>query len=442
MIDYQKEVLEGKIVRKKKREVHLVMNVLQPDHDKTVEVRIVRELAMEYLQVHAVIRAYGRWSTADEAILFNTRDGKSFFLAEDIQLVSCASTPAAVEHAINQIREGTLPISVLPEETTMKQLDLIVSMPHGRKRRTAVGNIIRLLEGRRERKVARMRDPFVRQHEKETLERLEIMGREASGDEYCSGSWTLREPTKSLITYEKIRENAPLNVPGDGSMVSMHGTLTREEYITRKKIPQIMWLVNRIKALPRKDGLRHVLDVGGGRGDLATQIARTFPDLNVTVVDMNKSSLEAGEDYASEMGVRDRMHFVHSDFAAYVENYNVDPEKNQIDLVVALHACGDLSDLAIAFAQQLQCDFLVCPCCYTKRYIESFTPAYHSILKTDDRELICRFAETDDLPDLSQRSMTLINSMRIHTVQDYDVSFEEFDKHISGRNQVLVGTKS
>jgi hypothetical protein len=35
-----------------------------------------------------------------------------------------------------------------------------------------------------------------------------------------------------------------------------------------------------------------------------------------------------------------------------------------VDLVVALHACGALSDVAVAQAVRLQAAFLVCPCCF------------------------------------------------------------------------------
>jgi Methyltransferase domain len=51
--------------------------------------------------------------------------------------------------------------------------------------------------------------------------------------------------------------------------------------------------------------------------------------------------------------------------------------------VVALHACGDLSDLALDFASRAGADFMVCPCCYTKRYIPHFEPAWCQFVREE-----------------------------------------------------------
>ena len=68
---------------------------------------------------------------------------------------------------------------------------------------------------------------------------------------------------------------------------SSRGPLTRGEYFHGRKAPQVRWLVNRLK-LWRDNQTHdvatwHVVDVGGGRGDLSLAIAEVFPDAFVTV---------------------------------------------------------------------------------------------------------------------------------------------------------------
>lgn len=302
--------------------------------------------------------------------------------------------------------------------------------------------------------------------------------------------------------------NLPTNLP-EGAVESARGRLSRLEYLSLKKEPQTKYFLQRLKdfigdnndngsssssrhddkhdehaeqdvgdnnncddaggttLFPSRGGRfrpaasvaqhhqrrqqrrrrpYHVMDVGGGRGDLATRIAlayqgdnddddacgcgddgcsdpadgghhRTLDDdgsgggrkanVVVTVVDKNVTSLLGGQAHARQLGLtEDRIGFVHADFADYRRRYiggggggdcdGYDRENGgvgggedggdqlpgwglrgrRVDMVVALHACGDLSDLALDFAGAVGADFMVCPCCYTKRYIGNFEPAW------------------------------------------------------------------
>jgi hypothetical protein len=143
----------------------------------------------------------------------------------------------------------------------------------------------------------------------------------------------------------------------------------------------------------------------------------------------------------------------------------------KIDCVVALHTCGDLSDLAMTFAQRSSCAFVICPCCYTKRYIAPFMPPYlnnqsfwkfpstaePSSLSSEDptctnkesdnsiqtmQKRLHRLAELTERPDISLRAMQLINSMRLYSLPKnrYDAYMEQLSEHSSSsRNLVLVG---
>ena len=208
---------------------------------------------------------------------------------------------------------------------------------------------------------------------------------------------------------------------------SSRGSLTRYEYYIQKKIPQIQYMIQRIvrlfscsyKSTSESNDTIHlreqssttytILDVGGGRGDLSILLAYTLavlrsqpstihsykirvPDhFHITVVDRNQASLHIGEQYAKyifhtllDLDYRTFLTFQCCDF---IENYisktilPATPTPNKplsaqptFDLVMALHACGDLTDAALHFATHVcyqrsanrRPSFLLCPCCYNK----------------------------------------------------------------------------
>jgi 16S rRNA G966 N2-methylase RsmD len=264
----------------------------------------------------------------------------------------------------------------------------------------------------------------------------------------------------------------------------------RVDYILSKKLPQVRWMTQRVRQLHNNNGEssppKHIVDVGGGRGDLATALALAFPTTLVTVIDKNQSSLNAAQEYARQLNCHGRMQFIHADMVDFVQNDdNNDDDENgtggatitqrmiqkdgqpPVDLVVALHACGDLSDLALAFADKVNAAFVICPCCYTKRYNSpQFTPPWTKYCaapttpSTKDNycHTLGRLAELNDRPQESRLAMKLINSMRLQSMKEtntstttaaaqrdkkksYKVGLEEYDSACSQRNLVLVGVQ-
>lgn len=109
------------------------------------------------------------------------------------------------------------------------------------------------------------------------------------------------------------------------------------------------------------DGCRaaaHVLEVGAGRGDLSLLLARELPWCSVTAIDTNLPSLRQGQALAREMGLGN-VRFTHCSVLEV-------PDSQPVDMVIALHACGGLSDAALALAARRQVPFLLCTCCFTK----------------------------------------------------------------------------
>jgi hypothetical protein len=215
-----------------------------------------------------------------------------------------------------------------------------------------------------------------------------------------------------------------LNLPhteDDRVLLSAHHKLTRQEYLESKKHPQVAWFLERLKSFST---IRHILDVGGGRGDLAIALAMGLgPDTRVTVVDMNELSLEAGRMYAEQCGIGDRMNWICDDFVSYAERN----ETTDVDMVVALHACGYLSDLALEYAVRQKASFVICPCCYSK-------------MKT--KSAATKLAEISEAYELSHRAMHVINSRRYWDLiakGSYQILLEEYSRAWSSRNMVMVG---
>jgi hypothetical protein len=400
--------------------------------------------------------------------------------ASEIHLVRCAPDPNAVEFVLSAFsaeiimsgsmeetdesssqeiqdviyRNGNVTISIPPtclgerimaaaaaagvEElgqthTLTHTLTLLLVKKKGRDRRLAIAKQVRALGGATKiEKAPRQRTPRTKKTDLEMLERLETNA-DADG-------WTLYsipEPIHFGLEQQQQQEEEAspeedtasiLNIPdNDPGQVSARGNMTRGDYIHGRKWPQVRWMVARLKQLEFQQArgdinfkYRHILDVGGGRGDLGVAIAAEFPSAQITVVDKNKQSLEAGKEYSQRVGCSQAMDFVEADFLTFVETdadlSSTSPRVDvAIDVVVGLHACGDLTDLILEYARRRNIPFVVCPCCFNKRWLASsgFTPRWYQVCQdTNDISSLQRLAESEVRP-VSFRAMKIINSMRM-----------------------------
>ena len=306
--------------------------------------------------------------------------------ALDIDLVQCAPDPKAVQYVLQGVMDGTFPEWTLPV-TTRAELQEIsgITLTNAtacsattKNRKHEIAKMVRMLKGGVAERDPRQRRPHTKRCDLELLEEVESKLKSllrpihirATNSEHAmvrmsDATSVLTLPTSDLL---------PLD-----NLVDLHRVsrgLTREQYILSKKHPQVRWMTERIQQL-RRDPL-HIVDVGGGRGDLTLCMAQAFPSSVITIVDKNELSLDAGRQQLESAGVTalvDRISFVHADFYDFTQDLSshVPATAPPIDLVVALHACGDLSDLALSFAKSLEIPFVICPCCYTKRYIPQFS---------------------------------------------------------------------
>ena len=129
--------------------------------------------------------------------------------------------------------------------------------------------------------------------------------------------------------------------------------------------------------------------------------------------------LLVGGNYAAKCdNIQGRIEFCCMDFSEYIKEYDAAAasgdtvDGGDVDFVVALHACGDLSDLALSFASSNQWNFVICPCCYPKQYFAPFVPHWHGMCKENEIDSLSRLVELDDHREVSRRAMLVINFMR------------------------------
>ena len=152
---------------------------------------------------------------------------------------------------------------------------------------------------------------------------------------------------------------------------------SRKDYIELKKKPQISWLCTKIEALVdqrRAEGLlsssalAHLVDIGGGRGDLAIVVAASLSSVRVTVVDLNEPSLEAGRERAVALNLTN-INFILADIEDILRPSATSSSpgtglEGPVDLVFGLHCCGGLSEAAVKLAIDNAAAFAICTCCF------------------------------------------------------------------------------
>ena len=98
------------------------------------------------------------------------------------------------------------------------------------------------------------------------------------GDESCPAErGEGHQPTEVEAAARPLEPTLELTaLPCEGEhLASARGPLSRAEYLHGKKRPQILWVLQRVALWDRPP--RHILDLGGGRGDLALALAQRHP---------------------------------------------------------------------------------------------------------------------------------------------------------------------
>jgi 2-polyprenyl-3-methyl-5-hydroxy-6-metoxy-1,4-benzoquinol methylase len=142
------------------------------------------------------------------------------------------------------------------------------------------------------------------------------------------------------------------------TMLSMPGS----KWQTKKK-PQLEWMGRQIREVLeshpdfRKRKLT-ILDIGGGKGALANYLGQHMGHLiSVHVLDISQEAVMNGKKKAERLDLPVDFQF------ADASNSNL-LDAVDADIVVALHACGHLSDVALNHAVHRRAGFVIVPCCF------------------------------------------------------------------------------
>jgi len=454
---------QGKILRKKNISAeYLKLAIIEDGKEKSTAVYIPRKepaictpSEFNFLHLDAIVHVRGRVRVGARS----SDDATTYYHATRCSLVTCAPNIKLIKEvlALPPDRTASFASTMNMDEEELRNL-IDDHEESGYSQKLVINTIVERITGKRAKAPPRYRPGRIKRSDMDILERKEAEGTDDSND----SSWKLcrpcqQSPNDGKISSDRVpdrgRKEAVVNLPaGAGDSLSAHGKLTRFEYLETKKNVQATWFVERMRRSLSSDDeggggerprmRRRILDVGGGRGDLAVRIALEFPHAELVVVDCNESSVLAGREYAAKSRVKDRIEFLCVDFVQYVKDYDdgIVGEDRRVDFVVALHACGDLSDLALSFASSQGCEFIICPCCYPKRYLAPFVPHWHGLCKdVSEVNSLSRLVELDDHREVSRRAMLVINSMRQSAFEGRVVTLEELDDKISKRNIALVG---
>ena len=275
---------------------------------------------------------------------------------------------------------------------------------------------------------ARMRSGCVRSHRPPRFSATELGFLDGVGARWSATDWRV-ELSTSLAPESRISaclqgaldpENGlPADLPAAESEV-------RRAYLREKKVPQLRWMLWHVEQLlaARSSPQTRILDLGCGKGDLALLLAASMPERVVFGIDTNKAAIAAARSRAAAAGLSNA-HFTCGDARTLLQHDSTGGTRRQaasgdgagslsdlrgVDALVALHACGGLSDTALAIAAQFGASALVCSCCFNKH--RRMSPAADWGLQESEKDVLCRMADCMD-PTISAEARRVISGMRL-----------------------------
>ena len=276
--------------------------------------------------------------------------------------------------------------------------------------------------------------------------------------------------SESLCFFSHARERYPVEKisldSGSSGTLGTTSSLRKSpdgSRFQRAKKPQLKLMIEEIAKVLRSHpeyGTRKlkVVDIGGGRGLLSNFLAETFGHdmVEVQVVDISRSATNNGMMRARRRGLKNVEYT-----ALDATTLNV----TGVDVVVALHACGALTDVALGHAVCQGAGFVICPCCFRSNpHLRVSIPSkddYDSSaeLVTAEEWLAVEHAQYGHLKQLAElqgdiklasEAMHMICGLRAFAVDrlwqnkrwpsaELDISIKAFPIGLSTRNLCLIG---
>jgi hypothetical protein len=231
----------------------------------------------------------------------------------------------------------------------------------------------------------------------------------------------------------------------------------------RKKRPQLDWMVDQIQQVCESHpdfGSRpiNILDIGGGRGHLANYLASVLGQeaARVYVIDIDSSTVRNGQMDAKRRNLSN-IQFGIGDASQQSSLDTLLPNGSKYDVIVALHACGGLSDVALGHAVANQASFVITPCCFRSNpqlkvlqrhpdedHFELVTPSQFLGMTDKDMISLASSAELQGDMEISGKAIHTLCAVRAKAVKNQhsklaDVSIKTFPLCFSTRNFCLVG---
>lgn len=229
----------------------------------------------------------------------------------------------------------------------------------------------------------------------------------------------------------------------------------------RAKRPQLQWMTDQIFKIVQSHpdfGSRplHLLDIGGGRGHLANYLASKLGEnvVKVHVIDIDSRTVRNGKLEAEQRSLN--VEYRVGDASKLLQH------EHDVDVVVALHACGVLTDIALAHAVINKAALVITPCCFRSnphlqitmhKIIENGTcqdlVSQSTWLGVDENELdtIKFAAELQGDIETSGKAIHTICALRAQAVLNYhgaantmDLRLKTFPISFSTRNYCIVAS--
>jgi 2-polyprenyl-3-methyl-5-hydroxy-6-metoxy-1,4-benzoquinol methylase len=139
-----------------------------------------------------------------------------------------------------------------------------------------------------------------------------------------------------------------------------------------KKRPQLEFMAQQVKEVIEshadfRSRPLNILDVGGGRGYLSNYLSGVLGSdvATIHVIDIDSRAIKNGLVDAKRKGLMN-VHYGVGDASSTSEvaKLVMNETNPQYDIIVALHACGALSDVALGHAVSNEASFVITPCCF------------------------------------------------------------------------------
>ena len=127
----------------------------------------------------------------------------------------------------------------------------------------------------------------------------------------------------------------------------------------KRKLEQIQSLLTFIKVeievLSMTKSNLTILEFGGGSGHVALLLAYLYPQHHIILCERKPYSIQIAQQRIQESGLQN----------ITIVNQEITPEWSILfDVGIALHSCGNLTDVSLSICQKFRASFVIVPCCY------------------------------------------------------------------------------